>query len=759
MNNYSAVPKEMLEARQWVPWKLTQKPGAPKPTKVPRQAKNPQAGADTTNPAHCGSIQEALAAKDRANLAGVGFVFTGTPYFGVDLDNALDDKGHLHPWAEEIVQRFEACAFIEWSPSGTGLHLIGRGGLSLEAWHKVRPLGADDSGIVEVYDTGRFFTVTGRTFFDFSGLEIGDAQDALDWLQAKYAKPKAKSEPERPKPEPKESDPETEDLEDQVVIDRAKLAANGAKFDALMRGDLSGHGDDHSAADLALCSILAFWTRDAAQIDRIFRASALMRPKWDERRGRDTYGAITIQKALEQAQEHYGSSERPTPDQGGEPRPRLRALRRDDLLATPDVEWIIKGVMPARGVGVVYGPSTVGKSFVEVDKAAHLAEGRDWFGFRTKKRPVVYACLEGQHGFKRRVLAWEAYHGRRYPSEVVFAPDPIDLRSEQDTAALIELVKAEAGPGAVVIIDTLNRAAPGMEENSSVDYGRILANAGKIEQAVEGFVCFVGHPGKNKEAGLRGHSSMFAGLDMVLEVEEVGRAELSFAWITRKVKDGQDGIKRHFRREVVELFEDADGDLVTSCVIVPDPEADQEGKERPKAMTSREADSLTAFKQAAMEHGEVDADGRFSSLQLEDWRAHFYQASTATTTGSKRSAFHKAKNALIKGGWLSEDVYGNLSLIGPGADVHAEVIAAAILEKSNAYPSVPMRTQGVPGTHAEAKKRTVPYPVPLRTGTGTHGPGGGFEEKEKTGPFQYETPSPPVNYPTGTTGEGWEDIE
>lgn len=437
----------------------------------------------------------------------------------------------------------------------------------------------------------------------------------------------------------------------------------------------------------------------------------------------------------------------------GAARPRLRALRRDDLLATTDVEWIIKGVMPSHGVGVVYGPSTVGKSFIEVDKAAALAEGRDWFGLRTKRRPVVYACLEGQHGFKRRVMAWEAFHGRRYPSGVVFAPDPIDLRSDQDTADLMDLVKAEAGPGAVVIVDTLNRAAPGMEENGSVDYGLILASAGKIAQAVDGFVCFVGHPGKDASKGLRGHYSMFAGLDMVLEVAEENREELLFSWTVRKVKDGQDGIKRHFRREVVDLGVDADGDAVTSCVIVPDTEADQERKERQKAMTSREADSLSAFKQAAMEYGEVDADGRFSSLPLEDWRTHFYMASPAEKMTVKRSAFNKAKKALINGGWLTEDVYGNLALAGPGAGVHAEVIAAAILEKINANPSELKRTQSEPGSRAEAIKRTEPNPVPLRTGSGSHGPGGNFEEKEETGQYQSENPSSPgVFNSTGSTG-------
>jgi len=81
---------------------------------------------------------------------------------------------------------------------------------------------------------------------------------------------------------------------------------NGAALDALWRGDTSGHEGDDSAADMALCNILAFWTgKNAGETDRLFRQSGLMRPKWDERRGRDTYGNITIQKAIADCNQVY----------------------------------------------------------------------------------------------------------------------------------------------------------------------------------------------------------------------------------------------------------------------------------------------------------------------------------------------------------------------------------------------------------------------------------------------------------------------
>ena len=93
-------------------------------------------------------------------------------------------------------------------------------------------------------------------------------------------------------------------LEDAVLLAKAQSAKNQAKFAALWAGDRTGYGSP-SEADLALCNLLAFWTQDADQIDRLFRQSGLMRPKWDEQHGAQTYGALTMQTALALPQAQY----------------------------------------------------------------------------------------------------------------------------------------------------------------------------------------------------------------------------------------------------------------------------------------------------------------------------------------------------------------------------------------------------------------------------------------------------------------------
>ena len=89
-------------------------------------------------------------------------------------------------------------------------------------------------------------------------------------------------------------------LNDDKLLQQARLAKNGDKFSALFdRGDLSFYSGAPYRADLALCRMLSFWTGDdSARIDRLFRLSALMREKWDEKHGPETYGSRTIRKVV-----------------------------------------------------------------------------------------------------------------------------------------------------------------------------------------------------------------------------------------------------------------------------------------------------------------------------------------------------------------------------------------------------------------------------------------------------------------------------
>lgn len=243
---------------------------------------------------------------------------------------------------------------------------------------------------------------------------------------------------------------------------------------------------------------------------------------------------------------------------------RYKLLSGADLYNAAPMRWMVRGVLPAKGLAALYGASGSGKSFLILDMGCAVACGDyDWFGRRVTQAPVTYVCLEGEAGMGKRVKAWSRHHNKPVPDALRFITQPFDLLSDD----VPELAKAIiAGGGGLVILDTLNRAAPGADENSSVDMGNLIAAAKQLQTLIGGLVILVHHTGKDSTRGLRGHSSLHAALDAAIEVRrDGGRRE----WLIAKSKDGEDGEAHPFKLDVVELGTDEDGEPINSCTVHP----------------------------------------------------------------------------------------------------------------------------------------------------------------------------------------------
>ncbi len=319
-----AIPADLRALPQWVCWRYEERNG--KRTKAPIDAKSNGRllYAKSNDRATWSDFHTALSACGRhPELAGVGFCFAPDDGLtGIDLDHVFNpDTGELQPEAAEILAKFQG-TYAELSPSGTGLRLFchGKPGRSGKNTGKVKWL--------EVYShpSSRYLTVTGN-HWDGNAADITDQQAALDWLNERFMESTGSS-PVEAKGKPA-ADPL--DLDDAALLAKARNAKNGAEFERLWAGDTSAHGGDDSAADLALCNLLAFWTAgDSDRIDRLFRQSRLMRPKWDSRRGETTYGAATIAKAIKSTRETY-SGRRPEPTTTARPSGETGAAESLDL--------------------------------------------------------------------------------------------------------------------------------------------------------------------------------------------------------------------------------------------------------------------------------------------------------------------------------------------------------------------------------------------------------------------------------------------
>lgn len=282
-----SIPAELKAIPRWLLWKLEQRAG--KPTKTPYQACGTLA--KVNDPSTWTDFDSALAAYLKGGFSGIGIVLIDDDdLVGIDLDKCLNPvTGELDPDAARIIN--DLPSYCEVSPSGRGLRLFGFGTL---------PQGGRRKGHVEMYESGRYLTVTGNRFNGHAAL----AHITPELAQV-HARIFAKPDPVDAKPG--KADPPN--LDDAELLDKARRARNGAEFDRLWSGDKSGQGEDHSAADLALCNLLAFWTgNDPARMDRLFRQSVLFRPdKWDKAHSADgrTYGQMTLDKAIAGNRETY----------------------------------------------------------------------------------------------------------------------------------------------------------------------------------------------------------------------------------------------------------------------------------------------------------------------------------------------------------------------------------------------------------------------------------------------------------------------
>ena len=266
------IPKELWSLPQWVCWT-----GADKVPKNPHTGGNAKANDSST----WSTLKEAVEACEKYHFDGVGFEFANG-YFGVDLDHCLDNVD----FCDEFVETLQS--YAEISKSGTGIHIICKGTL---------PDGARRRGNVEMYSSGRYFICTGN-LYNQKYSQIKDCTESIKILHNKYL----------PSDTPKAVARQfvAIDMDDHEVIDKARNCKSGYLFNILYSGNWQGVYSSQSEADLALCNQLAFWTqKNQTQMDRIFRSSGLMRPKWDEKRGSTTYGAITIGKACAACQEVY----------------------------------------------------------------------------------------------------------------------------------------------------------------------------------------------------------------------------------------------------------------------------------------------------------------------------------------------------------------------------------------------------------------------------------------------------------------------
>lgn len=339
---------------------------------------------------------------------------------------------------------------------------------------------------------------------------------------------------------------------------------------------MQGQGGDHHTFR-TICRIRDFGVPQERAAEALAEWNSRCQPPWEAGEL-----AVKIQNAYAYAQDAAGkltpealgfepvAESKPTVDKPAEPQTAPAAspgemlhpadVALDDVLR---VEYLIKGVLERQSNAVLFGKWNVGKTFVILDMAAAIATGREWFGKRVNQGRVLYLGYEGIRAMKKRIIALREKHPMLKDPAIPFMWAPLRnplTRPEgvEELGALLRQFGERFRKVDLLIIDPLANALGGDDSDPTLmaELNRCVAETMRKQKCT---VLRVHHAGHGNEERARGHSSLPAGIDTEIRVDD---QEIALT----KQRDDVRG-RFGFRLKVVKVGRDSDGDEVSTCVV------------------------------------------------------------------------------------------------------------------------------------------------------------------------------------------------
>lgn len=338
---------------------------------------------------------------------------------------------------------------------------------------------------------------------------------------------------------------------------------------------VEGHGGDHHTFR-TVCRLRDFGVPEQRAAEVLADWNARCAPPWEL-----ADLAVKITNAYQYAQDAPGKltpealgfeivAETTTPVEipsnsqtGGKPTELLHPsdVQLDAILSA---EYLIKGVLERQSNAVGFGHWNVGKTFVFLDMAASIATGLPWFGKRVRQGRVLYLGYEGIRAMKKRLMALRGKYPALNDPATPFAFHPLrnpltQGAGVQELGTILQAFSTRHnGPPDLIVIDPLANALGGDDADANL-MGALNTCVAEIMRKQRCTVLRVHHSGHGNQDRARGHSSLPAGVDTEIRVDE---QEIALT----KQRDDVRG-KVSFKLEVVTLGKDADGDPVTTCVV------------------------------------------------------------------------------------------------------------------------------------------------------------------------------------------------
>lgn len=634
------APDALRDLKGWLVWHWRQKPGSPKPSKMPYyvsgKVRNGTHGSEADR-ANLVTFEEAKAFAEKHDFAGVGLALM--PEFGVtalDFDNCIKD-GVIDPRVEDLT----VGTYAEISPSGNGIRAFVLG----EAPDHKDSTPADGSFGFETFHAKGFVTFTGHVteLTELTGAEntVAPMSEAVVEFCGTRFKRAARVRAEcvgAGKPtfgmSPEQITELLNKLPDDLHYEDWRNVGMAVHHETEGEGfdiwhEWSMNSPKYTSQEYCQGKWLSFGINTSAEYTTMGTVLQMIREAGNET-GFETASADEFE-AL------------PMPKGG-----KFRITSDDEFAAQESsLKWLVKGFLPKAMLGVLFGESGAGKSFATLDMCAAISRGLEtWNGHRVTAGRVLYVVAEGVSGFRQRIKAYTHQHAiKKIGMDVIYDVTPNLMDVSQVTDLIKEVCERE--PYDLIVMDTFAQVTAGANENSGEDVGMALAQCKRLAHRSGAMVLLVHHSGKDASKGSRGHSSIKAACDVELQVE---RGKDTRSITTSKMKDGQEGLSYIFNLHTVVLGQDEDGDDITSCIV----EFKGPGKvvpEESKKKTGKNELSLLDAIHNVLGMGDVKA-GVETSRVHDEFCAQF---DPSKKQNYKNQAFNRAKETLLEKGAIFEE--------------------------------------------------------------------------------------------------------
>ena len=316
--------------------------------------------------------------------------------------------------------------------------------------------------------------------------------------------------------------------------------------------------------------------------------------------------------------------------------------------STKNIRWLVKNLIPADSMGMIFGASGTFKSFLALDLCLSVANGLSWTGRKTETGPVCYMAAEGGAGIYKRIIAWQ--NGVEPPSNFRVCTIPILLSAREEIAALRQSIIALPEIPKLIVIDTLSQTFAG-DENSSSDIATYLRMINsEIREPFHATVIVIHHSGHSASERPRGSSAITANVDFLLGCFRTDPEAMNARLEVTKQKDGDKVRGLYFELERRVVGKDEENEEISSLVANFN---DEVAKVRENALGSK-YDKLIMQMLTEANGGQV----------LEE---KIRQAATFITKGNRENASRGIRRALkdlkdalriregVNGSWMLND--------------------------------------------------------------------------------------------------------